>query len=160
MRTLDDTEAGIFDYTEYLDILDSDVLVTAWYNSNNRGLVLEFKNGTLAGYRDVNPFSWVDFKNSSSKGTYYNRNIKHIFPGFSVHPDTVFSPLTTDAAHQSELAEDAPTRSWKVTANVSALVTLNVTGDTLEDALTSFQKRVTEKMNGEVQIDFRSVNNE
>lgn len=161
MRTLDDTEAGIFDYTDYLDILDSDVLDAAWYNEKNRGLVLEFKNGTLAGYNDVNRFCWHDFMHAASKGSYYNRNIKHIFPGFSVPPGTMMSRIydEDELPEQKDLTASEATRSWKVSAHISAPVEFEVTGDTLEDALLSFATKVREKVGESVSIDFRSVKN-
>ena len=148
----------IFDYTDYNYFDGSSALSQAWYNSGTRTLVVEFVNGGLAGYSDVNEYTWKALINAASAGSYYAYNIKNIFPGFST-PDALTFEYFGDDSPEPVVAKDTPpTRRWTVEANVTALVVLDVTGDTIEDALRNYRANVNEAMDGnEVSVDFRSI---
>lgn len=57
--------------------IDSRMISSAGYNSNNATLEVEFKsNGQIWQYFDVPEYVWFEFLSAESKGQYFLRNIR------------------------------------------------------------------------------------
>jgi hypothetical protein len=66
-------------YFQCLYTLDSSVLKSAAY-STDETLQLEFRTGPVYRYFRVPPTIFQDLMTATSKGAYYNRNIRKNFP--------------------------------------------------------------------------------
>lgn len=58
----------------------SSFLQAATYDSQSFSLTLDFKNGSQFVHRFVFPVVWQQFKEASSHGSYYARNLKGKYP--------------------------------------------------------------------------------
>ena len=66
-------------YSQCFYTLDSSVLKSAAY-STDETLQLEFRTGPVYRYCRVPPTIFQDLMTATSKGAYYNRNIRKSFP--------------------------------------------------------------------------------
>lgn len=153
-------DSPIFDYTGDHIFWNSSALAHAWYNDKSRALVVEFHTGNYAGYKDVNLDTWKGLVSADSAGQFYAYNVKNIFPGFTTPNDLRFNDVAISKATLEEFdaQDDEKSQSWTVTADVSAPVTLNVDGATLEEALANFKREVESRMkDNSVNFTFRSI---
>jgi len=71
----------------------SSFLQAATYDSTNFSLTLDFKNGEQQVHRFVYPMVWQQMKESSSKGSFYARNIKGKYPTVNMKSSLKVSDL-------------------------------------------------------------------
>lgn len=104
---------------------DSKAIHRMFYNSVNQRLVVETWTGVLAGYEHVPADVWTAFKNSDSKGQYWNFWIKPNFKGFdtggiayfkeiSGPPDPVSGNVIADSPVEVNEEEDVDSSLWSV----------------------------------------------
>jgi len=59
-----------------MQTLESSCVAAVGYDRDRAQLHVEFVNGSHYQYEAVEPETWQDFRNASSPGQFYNRNIK------------------------------------------------------------------------------------
>lgn len=72
-----------FQWTEKMDDVSS-AFASAYHNRHNEELLIEFNHGAEIVYSDFTLNDWNAFKDSLSKGMYYNGRIKGNFLGRKV----------------------------------------------------------------------------
>lgn len=78
---------------ETFAIPTSSFLQAATYDSANYSLTLEFKNGSQIVHRFVYPMVWQQFKETSSHGSFYARNLKGKYPAIEFRSSLKVSDL-------------------------------------------------------------------
>lgn len=124
-------------YTHYYEPEASSVISQVWYNSQAREMFVQLHNGTLCGYRDVDPKVYEAFtsqeKLGASIGSYWNRFIKPALEGISTtdlyEDDFVMSFPNDDARFEfvdnssgDVHSIDTPSGSFDMVDNTSAKV--------------------------------------
>jgi hypothetical protein len=126
---------------------DSTSIDRVYYDSKNKILGIVFVNGNTAGYTGITPTTYEGFKNSSSAGRYYNSLIRGIYGGVRIDGVEPNQPVVTVAKNK-----------FKVVAEVTGGVTLEVPATDLADALRVAEEQINKAFGGEVKISFKGVN--
>lgn len=69
---------------------NSSVIDSAYYDAPTKTLFVDFSSGSFRGYRDVPASMWADFRDSGSKGGFYNSYIRGQFSSFDADPNAAF----------------------------------------------------------------------
>lgn len=80
--------------------VDSSVIDSLIYDEDTQSLFVKFNNGSVAGYRDVNPTEFGLFAKSDSPGAYYNRYIRSSYRG--LNSDVNFVPRVVESAPETD----------------------------------------------------------
>lgn len=144
-----------FVYTHVFDA-DSEVIETVYYSQKTRDLFVALNSGSIAGYKNVPLWVYDQFAGSSSKGRFWNRDIKNRFATQS--GDVVFVPYEKSeefptAEEVSEMAERtiAP-GSFKIVFEVSGTLTVTGTAKSGEDAIRLAKAGLDEVFEGKVKL--------
>jgi hypothetical protein len=72
----------------------STFIQAATYDYKNNSLTIDFKNGTQIEHKSIDPATWDRFRESSSHGSFYARNIKGKYPSVSIQSSLKVSDLS------------------------------------------------------------------
>ena len=137
--------------------VDSSSIDHVYYNSNTYELVVKFRNGNSAGYRKVGNDTYDKFINAESVGQYYNWTIKGIHPGFRVDAVSALAKPEVAVVERDRGVVDKP--KFKVTAEVTGGVTLEVHADDFVGALAAAQSQIEKAFGAsDVTVNFKGVN--
>ena len=132
---------------------DSTSIDEVFYNGNTKELVVKFLNGNLAGYWGVQVGIFNQFRSASSTGQFYNTNVRGWFKGFKV------DGVSAKAKPEWRAPEPAVQKpKFKVTAEVTGSVTLDVHADDIADALAKAEEQINKAFGGSVTVNFKGVN--
>lgn len=132
---------------------DSTSIDRVYYDSKNKILGIVFVNGNTAGYTGVPPTTYEAFKKSTSAGGYYNGLIRGIYGGVKIDGLTMAQPPVT-----AQNRENVPRKKFKIVAEITGGVTLEVPADDLADALKVAEEQINKAFGGDVKISFKGVN--
>ena len=144
---------GDFKFTDYQEF-DSSAISRAWYNKDAEELVVNFKNGSLAGYRDFLPTDWTKFLNATSIGQHYAWYIKDSFGGMSVSLDTTFHRVQEPTGNSEA---GGSVGKYRVSATLTTVVFQEVEADDVLAALEAFNEFVKNNVKGEYTLKVKEV---
>jgi hypothetical protein len=128
---------------------DSSTIKKVYYDYQNKTLAVEFKHGGFAGYVNVNPGAYNGICNATSAGKFYNSYIRGIYQGARV--DDV-------EKRNYETTENTAETKFKIVAEVTGGVTIEVRADDIAGALKVAEEQINKAFEGDVKISFKGVN--
>lgn len=138
-----------FIYTDSFDSPESDVIASAYYNGSSRELYVVTHRQDAYGYSDVPSYLFSHFKNSSSKGHFWNTAVKPQFKSISRGEPVTFAQY---GVSQTVPAPAPAQAEYVVKYEVTGTLTITGSADSLDDALVKAAKIVGEQFSGDSKV--------
>lgn len=138
-------------YDKYFEA-DSTSIDTVYYDTPTSTLVVKFNNGSYAGYARVPVIVYNSLATASSVGQSYNSLVRGMYSGVKVDGLTE----RQQQQYQDSRVTDKP--KFKVVAEITGDVTLEVNASDLADALVKAKEQIEKAFAGEVKVNFKGVN--
>ena len=137
-------------YYDYSFRPDSSTIQEVYYDHKNKTLAIEFKHGGYAGYTNVTVGAYNGLAAAASAGKFYNSYIRGTYAGARV--DSVEKRQSV-----ANTSDDTKT-SFKIVAEVTGGVTIEVRAEDIADALSVAEEQINKAFEGDVKISFKGVN--